>query len=162
MNYKLHYDKLIHKAQNRSILKGEYKETHHIIPTCMDGSDLIENKVALFAEEHVIAHLLLVKIYPLELKLAQAAHMMTNGCGNKRQKRKTSNKKYAWLRKKNAVAVSLCHKGRKRSDETKKRMSESAKGKIVSQYTKDKLSEIKLNTPQLVKDQISETLKTMA
>ncbi len=99
MNYKLHYEKLISKAQNRSILKSEYKEVHHIIPTCIGGTDTKENKVSLFAEEHLIAHLLLHKINPKNIALLNAANMMTNGCKDSSQKRLYNNKKYAWLRK---------------------------------------------------------------
>jgi len=106
MNYKLHYDKLIHRAQNRSILKSEYKEVHHIIPECMDGLDTEENKVVLFAEEHLIAHLLLVKIYPKNHKLIHAANMMTNGAANIQQKERLSNKTYSWVRKKHAECMS--------------------------------------------------------
>jgi hypothetical protein len=77
MNYKKHYNLLIERAQNRSILKSEYKENHHIIPTCMNGSNMKENKVALLPEEHLLAHLLLHKIYPNELGLAKAVVQMT-------------------------------------------------------------------------------------
>ena len=103
MNYKLHYEKLISRAQNRSILKSEYKENHHIIPSCMDGSDDKSNRVDLFPEEHVIAHLLLVKIYPYHNGLIHVANMMTNGASNNKQNgRKSNNKKYAWIRKQHA------------------------------------------------------------
>jgi len=102
MNYKVHYEKLISKAQNRSILKSEYKENHHIIPTCMGGSDDKINRVDLFPEEHIIAHLLLVKIHSANSGLIHAANMMTNGSANKKQKRKVNNKKYGWIRKKHS------------------------------------------------------------
>jgi len=103
MNYKLHYDKLIHRAQNRSILKSEYKEIHHIIPKCMGGSDLKENLTPLFPEEHIIAHLLLTKIYPNNYKLLQSAHCMTNGFN---KSIKSNNKKYRWLKIKNSEYMS--------------------------------------------------------
>jgi len=78
MNYKLHYEKLISKAQNRSILKSEYREVHHIIPKCIDGTDANNNKVALFPEEHMIAHLLLMKIHSDNNKLLYAAFKMND------------------------------------------------------------------------------------
>ena len=78
MNYKKHYEKLISKARNRSILKSEYKEVHHIIPKCMGGDDSKDNLISLFPEEHLVAHLLLVKIYSDNQKLIYAANMMTN------------------------------------------------------------------------------------
>lgn len=103
MNYKLHYEKLISKAQNRSILKSEYKEIHHIIPVCMHGSDDKENLIALFPEEHIVAHLLLTKIHPDNYGLLKASNCMTNGF-NKCSR--ITNKKYAWLKKKYSERLS--------------------------------------------------------
>ncbi len=103
MNYKLHYEKLISKAQNRSILKSEYKEIHHIIPVCMNGSDDKDNLVALFPEEHIVAHLLLTKIHSDNYGILKAAECMTNGfnkCSG------ITNKKYAWLKKKYSERLS--------------------------------------------------------
>lgn len=93
MNYKLHYEKLISKARNRSILKSEYKETHHIIPKSIGGTDDESNLVSLFAREHMIAHLLLIKIYPNNSKLLHACFRMSNF-------KRTSSKEYEWLKKK--------------------------------------------------------------
>jgi len=103
MNYKLHYEKLISKAQNRSILKSEYKEIHHIIPVCMNGSDDKDNLIALFPEEHIVAHLLLTKIHPDNYGLLKASNCMTNGF-NKCSR--ITNKKYAWLKKKYSERLS--------------------------------------------------------
>jgi len=103
MNYKLHYEKLISKAQNRSILKSEYKEIHHIIPRCMNGNDDKDNLIALFPEEHIVAHLLLTKIHPDNYKLLRASNGMTNGFN---KSKKISNKKYAWLKKKYSERLS--------------------------------------------------------
>ena len=111
MNYSLHYERLISKSRNRSILKTEYKERHHVIPRCMGGDDSGENLIDLFPEEHLIAHLLLSKIHNSK-ELIYAAFRMSNY-------RKLSNKKYAWIRKKYAGILS---------------------GREVSQYTRDKIS----------------------
>ncbi len=97
MNYKSHYDKLIPKAQNRSILKSEYKEIHHIIPSCIGGSDDKDNLVALFAEEHWLAHLLLVKIFPTKYKLIYAVNCMSVRTNNTMIR---NNKLYGWLKEK--------------------------------------------------------------
>lgn len=95
MNYKLHYEKLISKARNRSILKSEYKEVHHIIPKSLGGDNSKDNLVELFPEEHLVAHLLLVKIYPHNNKLIYAANMMTNI-----YTKRNNNKDYAWIKNK--------------------------------------------------------------
>ena len=62
MNYITIYNNLIQRASNR-LLDG-YKERHHIIPRCLGGNNTKENLVDLTPEEHYIAHLLLIKIYP--------------------------------------------------------------------------------------------------
>lgn len=123
MNYKLHYDLLIEKARNRSILKTEYKEVHHILPRCMGGTDDKENLISLFPEEHLVAHLLLSKIYPEHEGLLYGAFKMSNY-------RKLTNKKYGWLKKKHANVVSRrfsgaipWNKNKKWSDEIKDKIS---------------------------------------
>jgi hypothetical protein len=61
----------------------------------MGGNNSKDNLVYLTAEEHYVAHQLLVKIYPDNHKLIYAANMMcTNSPTGKR-----SNKLYGWLRK---------------------------------------------------------------
>ena len=61
MNYSIHYNLLITRAQNRELLI--HKEAHHIIPRCLGGSDSKDNLVNLTYREHYIAHLLLAKIH---------------------------------------------------------------------------------------------------
>jgi hypothetical protein len=62
LNYKKAYNSLIQKAQSRSKPEG-YVESHHIIPSCLGGSDDKDNLVFLTAREHCLAHLLLAKIH---------------------------------------------------------------------------------------------------
>jgi len=109
MNYSFIYQQLISRAQTR-IING-YKERHHIIPRCMNGSDDISNIVDLTPEEHYLAHLLLVKIYPGNRPLLFAVKMMS-GQGN--------NKKYGWIKRK-LSSVGF-------SEEHRKNLSESLKG----------------------------------
>lgn len=87
------------RAQNRDLLG--YKERHHVVPKCQNGKNDKTNLVWLTPEEHFLAHLLLVKIYPTDQKLVYAANMMCRG--NKR-----SNKRYGWLRR----LLSQCAKQR--------------------------------------------------
>lgn len=76
MNYGKIYSSLIERAKFRHTVG--YVETHHIIPVCMGGTDDRENLVDLYPEEHFVVHLLLVKIYPDNVKLVFAANMMGN------------------------------------------------------------------------------------
>jgi hypothetical protein len=93
LDYKRIYNNLILRAQNRSLI--DYKESHHIIPRCLGGSNDKSNLVELTAEEHYVCHQLLVKIYPDNAKIAFAAKMMTR-CSTTQAR---NNKMYSWLRK---------------------------------------------------------------
>lgn len=96
MNYKNHYDNLINRAQHRTL--ETYTENHHIIPRCMGGIDDKTNLVRLTPEEHYLAHQLLVKIYPENIALINAAIMMIPN--------RPSNKLYGWLRRRFATVQS--------------------------------------------------------
>ena len=96
MDYKLIYEQLVTRGQERSELEG-YKERHHIIPKCMGGVDEEENLVDLTPEEHYVAHQLLVKIYPDNVKVLYAiqAMSMPGSAGL----RGGGNKMFGWLRR---------------------------------------------------------------
>ena len=94
MDYYKIYEQLITRAIDREIIEG-YKESHHIVPKCMGGPDTQDNLVDLTAEEHYVAHQLLVKMYPEESSLIYACHMMR--CANSEIKR--NNKIYGWVRR---------------------------------------------------------------
>lgn len=105
MNWHNIYQRLINRAKGRTITA--YKERHHIIPRCMGGTDDAENLVDLTAEEHFVAHQLLIKMYPGNHQLVKAAILMTaQGAGQIR-----SNKAYGWLRRKASIAQSVCQTG---------------------------------------------------
>ena len=115
MNYSAIYERLIARARARDL--SGYRERHHVIPRCIGGSDSHENIAALTAEEHFIAHQLLVRINPGHAGLALAAVRMAGGC--------IRNKAYGWLRRKLAKAM-RGHKfnvGRTASAETRAKMS---------------------------------------
>jgi 5-methylcytosine-specific restriction endonuclease McrA len=133
MNYFKIYDNLIERAKNR-VLEG-YCEMHHIIPKCMGGSDEKTNIVAITPEEHYIAHQLLVKMYPDNIKLVYAANMMcviSEDHGGHR-----NNKLYGWLRKR----MSNVKLGSKLSDEVKIKIGNSRRGQPHKQEAKDKMKD---------------------
>lgn len=99
MRYDLIYDALITRAATRHYQPNDYVEIHHIVPKCLGGSDATDNLVALTPEEHYLAHLLLVKLYPENRKLAYAASMLIPKSPNQRR----NNKMYGWLRRKIAA-----------------------------------------------------------
>lgn len=150
--YKPHYEKLINRAKTR-VIEG-YVEKHHIVPKCLGGSNDKSNLVKLTAEEHYVAHQLLVKMLPENKKLIHAAILMTSkSCDLKRSK----NKSYGWLKKlrneslighevseATRIKISKGHLGRvngPRSEETKNKISESNKGRIVSESHRKAVAE---------------------
>lgn len=96
MNYTKIYDQLISRGRNRA-LTG-YKESHHIVPRCMGGSDSKDNLVDLTPEEHYLAHQLLVRMYPEDRKLVYAASAMLRG--------RPMNKMYGWLKRRFSETIS--------------------------------------------------------
>lgn len=93
MDYQKIYNKLVSRGQNR-ILEG-YREKHHIVPKCLGGTDEATNLVDLTPEEHYLCHLLLVKIYPNNVRLVKAAMFMVSSNDNV----KRNNKAYGWLKR---------------------------------------------------------------
>ena len=70
MNYEKLYFAFIEKYRNQHFEQGEYTESHHIVPRHAGGDDSKDNLISLFPEEHWLAHLLLIKIYPKNKKNA--------------------------------------------------------------------------------------------
>lgn len=129
MNYITHYDRLIERARSRTL--EDYCERHHIIPKCMGGDNSPENLVDLTAEEHFVAHLLLIKIHKNVKDLITAAVFMSKKC--------TGNKMYGWLRRKHANAM-LGNKfmiGRTLSIETREKMSFIRRGRPGKKHTEE-------------------------
>lgn len=56
---KLYYNIIEHARITNTL---GYKETHHILPTCMGGNNEIGNLIKLSAREHFIVHILLPKM----------------------------------------------------------------------------------------------------
>lgn len=141
MNYKKIYDQIIHRARNRKLNPNEYKESHHVTPKSMGGSNRKANIVDLTAREHFIAHWLLKKIH--KNKAMTYAFFAMTKMGNDTQKRYSSHSfKYAREAMSELMSerVGEAHPmyglrgsdnpnfGSKRSKESKINMSKAAKG----------------------------------
>jgi len=121
----------------------------------MGGSDAVTNLVELYPEEHVVAHLLLVKINPGHNALVCAANMMTS---SNAQQHRVTNKTYGWIRRQHARVMSERMSGehnpqfgKTRSEETRRRISEARrgqpspmKGKRMRAESKEKMRQAKL------------------
>lgn len=116
----------------------EYHERHHILPKCMEGSNDEENLIDLYAREHFIAHKLLALENPNNDKLIFAWNMMSVHIKSNSRYILTP-EEYEELRKAVAVAISNTNKGRKDTEEQRKRKSERLKGIPKSEEHKKKL-----------------------
>ena len=138
----------------------EYYERHHIIPKCLGGTDDVDNLIDLFAKEHYIAHQLLAKENPDNDKLTYAWWAMSHWVNEQSQERyKVTAEEYEEVKLAYSQFMSKrmsgenCpfygvsrfgkdnpHYGHKHSPETKRRISELAKGRKHTQEAKDKIS----------------------
>lgn len=123
MNYKLIYDNLINKRIQFPV-EG-YSEKHHILPRCLGGGNEKSNIIILTAREHLMAHLLLLKIYPNNRKLFHSVWMMTN-------MNKYTSKDYSYLKEK-FVSIPV-------SDETRKKLSDAAKSRPYRKQTPETIA----------------------
>ena len=141
MNYIKIYSQLIERGcirqrnKTRKILKREIGlvEQHHIIPRSINGTDETTNLVFLTPEEHVLAHLLLVKIYPTNQKLIYAANWMTS--------RVKSNKEYGWVKRQTAIAFSDKFSGQTRAKESKDKQRNTILLKYKNGYVSPRVGE---------------------
>lgn len=132
MDYKKHYDALIDRARQHTV--GGPKESHHVVPRCLGGSDGKTNRVNLTPEEHYVAHQLLVKIYPGNAGLLVAALLMSR---DNRNGKRSNNKLYGWLRRRASEAQSIARAGIPLSVETRARISEVLKASPAARAAAD-------------------------
>lgn len=138
MDYQKHYNRLIETRRNLG-RQNIYTERHHIIPVCMGGDNSKENIIDLTAREHFLAHWLLWRIHKND-KLANAFYAMTRKSANQERSISYSSIGYAEAKEACASATSRRFRGVPKSEEQRRRMSESAKGKSKSEEHKNNLS----------------------
>lgn len=176
MNYKKIYDDIINKAKtlNRKKSKEQYFELHHIIPRCMGGNNSKTNLVLLTAREHFLCHKLLHKSYPTNRLLFFAYDCMSIPIGQRNIKLSSREFQYikemkSKLNDKNSISDKCRQKqreavrGRKQTEEEKRRRSEANKGKKPSPESIEKAKQTKKKNnykmpPELLKKR-SETIR---
>lgn len=108
-----------------------YFERHHIIPLCLDGADDESNLVRLTPEEHFVAHLLLMKMYPDHWGLIGAVMRMSKNGGTSRL--------YGWLRRR----FSRIRKRQAFSAETREKMRLAKLGKKRGPHSEETIAKMK-------------------
>ena len=138
------YFSIIENARIRTI-DLPYKESHHIIPKSIGGDNTSTNLVNLTAREHFICHWLLTKFTnnDIKQKMSYALWMMMNMENDLHQRYKISSKVYSLIKERLALAFSKQQTGKVRSEETRRKMSETRKrliseGKLKVNENKEK------------------------
>lgn len=174
--YSKWYDQIINNAKIRTLPSEVYVEKHHIIPECfflnrarkgppgliLGNPNDQNNIVKLTAREHFICHWLLIKMTEgkLKSKMWLALHTMIFAISpNTKRNFIINSQLYATVKEECAKISSInskkFHTGRKRSDETKLKISESLKGKTHSDKHKknNQLAQINRNykhSPEII------------
>lgn len=137
------YESLVKKAMIRGLDRTKldyYTEKHHILPKCQGGKDEDSNYVLLTAREHIIAHMLLAKMWPDNSKLSFAvSRMLVTKEPDKENKdyetiksrydatKKFSTRFLADLKENFANAIRKTNTGRRKSPETLEKLKKSLK-----------------------------------
>ena len=146
--YRNIYIRLIIKCQGMTEeeLSG-YNEKHHILPKCMGGTNDKENIVLMPVRYHMMAHMLLVIIYPGIRGLKYAIKAVLEGSSRIVDRagiaeRSFSSKTLAYFRETSKIKQKKEHPnwGKHLSEETKRKISESSRGKKMSEETRKKMS----------------------
>jgi hypothetical protein len=150
MNYQVHYDRLVARAQARMYSPDVYVERHHILPRCMGGTDNPLNIVKLPPEEHVTAHRLLCRIHPTVADLALAVTYLCRARIGREARRvyAMDRARHIQTMKKPRDRVT-CQKikdtltGAKHTEERRRNISASRKGKPGHKHTKESIERIR-------------------
>lgn len=150
MDLKKIHDNIIQKAKSekRELRKGVYYEVHHILPTCLGGEGKKSewkthpNLVPLTPKEHILIHLLLWRLNMNNKSLFWAYHSMIfmNAQTNDRPKVRLTHRQFHEMRTHQASLISGENAPSKRPEVAKK-ISDSQKGKIVTDETKRRVAE---------------------
>lgn len=129
--YTTWYISLIANAQTRQLPPNTYTEKHHIIPKSMGGGDDTSNIARLTAKEHLIAHMLLVKMTEgvFHRKMSFALWRMTQDNSARNSRHKVNASQYESIKKLMAYNISVYNKGQQLTPEQKARQKSGCKRK---------------------------------
>lgn len=125
------------ETRGRNGCGEEYHEQHHIVPKCMGGSNDKDNLIDLFAREHFEAHRLLALENPENEKLTYAWGCMAFVKRKDTDRYEVTAEEYEEAR----VAISNSLTGRCLSEDTKRKLSISHSIENLSEETLKKMSE---------------------
>lgn len=152
LNYQVAYDCLINFCKLRGLDKKklEYKtHKHHIIPRCIGGLDIDDNYVLLTLQEHRNAHHLLTLIYPDDNKLKYAVSLMSG--------KKSSG--HLGCKHSEETKAKISYNSRNISMETRKKIGDANRNRIVTNETRKKLSNVQKGHRNYSKPNHSEETK---
>jgi hypothetical protein len=139
---------------NRLLHPIDKGERHHIYPKSCGGSNSESNLVMLTAAEHIRCHYLLVDMFQDEpekyQKMAVACYLMTHS----REGKELSEEEATILRQNVSKALSDSLKGKKRkpfSKQHRERMGAWQRGRKLSEETRKRMSEAKKGRPSTFK-----------
>ena len=123
--YTIWYYQIINNAKQRILIKD--KNSHHIIPKCIGGSNDPVNLVNLTYREHFICHRLLIKMVDVKFKSKMVYAAWQQSRSAKFKGTRITSRTFSKLKEE----LSQSYTGRKRmpfSEEWKSNMAESKKG----------------------------------
>lgn len=163
MTYKEFINNIL-ETRGRFACGNEYHERHHIMPKCIGGTNDEDNLIDLFAKEHFEAHRLLALENPDVKGLVYAWHRMSCGGNDKMDSYKLTpeeyeemKKVYSEMRRKEATGVKQSPetiekrvsklRGKSCPEHVKQILREIKTGRIVSEETREKISEALIGKP---------------
>lgn len=131
------YYNIITNAQARTLLSDVYIEKHHIVPKSLGGSNSSTNLVSLTAREHFLCHWMLTKMTTGKAKQSMifALRMLKSASsGHQRYHSSITARVYESIKNSHSKYMSDLLKGRIVSEETKQKMSVSAKNRPANPF----------------------------
>lgn len=159
------YFQIIQKAKSENRSKEySYFEYHHIIPKSLGGSNELFNLVLLTFKEHYICHRLLCKMTNNKADTTKMKYALFKlGSINQHQSRNLSKLQILKCLEANRNASKTRnHKpmlGKSHSEETKQKIREKRKHQIITQETRQKISEANKLTNESRAAKVSQSLK---
>jgi hypothetical protein len=127
----------LYKIIVRATYSDGKMEEHHIVPECLGGADLPCNRVMLPIRHHFVAHLCLVRC-----TRGRTKYLMNSSCHlfSKKRKGRVSSRLVESIRIIDAEFMGEKSRGKPKSEETRRKMSESSTG-IKRHYTPDSMKQ---------------------